>query len=927
MKPAFALSLSFEGISLLHRAAGGWRSVGEVALDVPDLAAALSDLRDKALLLEPGGLACKLIIPNDQIRYLTLETGRAEGEARRALVRKALDGATPYAVEELAFDISVEGDVTHVAAVARETLAEAESFAVEHRFNPVSFAAIPGDQPFLGEPFFGAAANAQGAEVEPDGIAVVVTGPAAIPDPAAEAPAPDEAEPEAANAAVPRKPDGKAKSDAKTEAKGEGDADAKPQAAPEETPEKSAEQTTDEPAEKPTDPVPPAVGFSSRRGKEDGAVPTLTGASRDDVPGDTTPAPSLAAPAQAEADSTAAKPVTAPAATKPPKTSKPSKPSGKAARKPAGDKPGKPEKPARGASVRARAAGLLGRRTAAAAPEQGKPGDKTGKPAQPAAHPIAQPPAAQSFTSTRPEALQDEAERMTVFGARQGQVGGKPRHLGLILTVILLLFLAAVAGWAALFTEGGIAGLFSAPEERQEIAADPEPAPDRDNTAESEAPTTPAPQTAPAPAQPPLTSALSPQPPSEQADDAAALPADDAETVAEEAPARAEAPAGPDPAGALTDTDTAVLDALRQDPGIEQPAPLDPTDEDIAALDPELAAEPEPDLAPELEPEPETTGDPADTETFYAATGIWPAAPDEPETPSIIGLDDLYVASIDRTDLSQDAVALPPAGGFATDASLNAVTSPAAAGTAFALDDRGLVDPTPEGAVTPDGITVYLGRPPVVPPATPNRRTTADEAVAEAEALRTRLAGFRPRPRPGDLVEQTERAQLGGRSRNELGQLRPRVRPASAQDDAAGAAPSGAPATAQAVARALIPRARPGNFQETVRKSERASIGVPQNLSASAPAPAATVSPKIPTSASVARQATLKNEINLRRVNLIGVYGSAGNRRALVRLPSGRYKKVQVGDRIDGGKVVAIGEDRLQYQKGGSNHTLKMPKG
>jgi len=88
-----------------------------------------------------------------------------------------------------------------------------------------------------------------------------------------------------------------------------------------------------------------------------------------------------------------------------------------------------------------------------------------------------------------------------------------------------------------------------------------------------------------------------------------------------------------------------------------------------------------------------------------------------------------------------------------------------------------------------------------------------------------------------------------------------------------------------------------------------------------------TVTPRIPSSASVSRQATVRNAINLRDVNLIGVYGTPSNRRALVRLPSGRYKKVQVGDRIDGGRIVAIGDSELRYQKGGRNLTLTVPSG
>lgn len=920
MRPGFALSLSFEGISLLHRAAGGWRSVGEVALDVPDLAAALSELRDKALRLEPEGFSCKLIIPNDQIRYLTLDTGRSEGEARRARVREALDGATPYAVDDLAFDISVEGHKTHVAAVARETLAEAESFALEHRFNPVSFVAVPGDQPFLGEPFFGVAEAAGTAQVEPDGIAVVVTGPARIPDPqnATETAQQADAPPEAPGETTQETVDSPETTESRAEDAAPADTGPAVDDAPSET--GGGQETGDA--------VPPAVGFSSRRGKDDGAAPRLDGASRDapsdggrpapqvtatpdDLPPTASPGPALAAPADRAADA-AAPPVPRPV--------------------PGPDTPEPSGKPARGPSVRARAGGFLSRRKAGKpATGPGKEKARKGKPAkalpgtgQPGAQPVAPPPQS-AQVATAPDTgapPRDEAERMTVFGARQAQrVGGKPRHLGLILTLVLLLFLAAVAAWAALFTDDGIARLF-APGDREEIAAEPQPAADAADapdatvdtgadTALDEATADDAPGTAPAPAQPPLTSALPPQPPGTLADLAPGATDGASDTAPQSA-----VPQSP----RLSDTDSAVLDALREDSGVETdvPAPPDaPLAEDTAAIDPELAPEPE--------PEAEVAADlaDADTETFYAATGIWPEAPDEPDTPAIIGLDDIYVASIDRTDLSQDAVALPQPRGYDTDAALNAVTSPAAAGTAFDLDDRGLVTPTPEGAVTPDGITVYLGPPPVVPPPTPDRQSPAEAAGAEAAALRERLAGFRPRPRPTDLVEQTERSQLGGRSRVELGQLRPRARPASAQDDAAV---SGAPATAQAVASALVPKPRPRDFETIVRNSDRASIGIPETLAAAAPA-AATVAPSIPSSASVARQATLKNEINLRRLNLIGVYGTAANRRALVRLPSGRYKKVQVGDRIDGGNVVAIGEDQLRYQKGGQNHTLTMPKG
>ena len=98
--------------------------------------AELAVLRRTATALEPGGLRTKILLPTEQIKYLTIESKDMDDDARKAAARKALDGATPYDVEDLAFDISADGDNTHVAAVARETLAEAEAFATEHRFHP-----------------------------------------------------------------------------------------------------------------------------------------------------------------------------------------------------------------------------------------------------------------------------------------------------------------------------------------------------------------------------------------------------------------------------------------------------------------------------------------------------------------------------------------------------------------------------------------------------------------------------------------------------------------------------------------------------------------------------------------------------------------------------------------------------------------------
>ncbi|NQZ73149.1 MAG: hypothetical protein HRT60_08760, partial [Dinoroseobacter sp.] len=159
MKPSFALNLTHEGIGLLHRGRRGWLSVGEVALDDPDVAERMAWLRRTAAGLATGGVTTKLILPNSEILYDEVPAPGPGDSDREAQVRRGLEGRTPYSIDELAYDYVVSGGVARVAVVARETLAEAEAFAAEHRFNPVSFVAVPpSDAPpdwFSGEPLFG----------------------------------------------------------------------------------------------------------------------------------------------------------------------------------------------------------------------------------------------------------------------------------------------------------------------------------------------------------------------------------------------------------------------------------------------------------------------------------------------------------------------------------------------------------------------------------------------------------------------------------------------------------------------------------------------------------------------------------------------------------------------------------------------------
>jgi hypothetical protein len=356
--------------------------------------------------------------------------------------------------------------------------------------------------------------------------------------------------------------------------------------------------------------------------------------------------------------------------------------------------------------------------------------------------------------------------------------------------------------------------------------------------------------------------------------------------------------------------------------------PQTPADLELAAVDPTGGVDTEA-LPPTT---PETITDSAEIEAMldgvdplelteteaearYAVTGIWQRAPVSPRDVHSESVDDIYTPSIDVDLGALDAIALPALEGLKTDTAPAAQSNPPVAGTQFDFDARGLVIATADGALSPDGVLVFAARPPVEPPAYPKRIVVATALAAQTEE---RLATRRPRLRPADLLETNQRATLGGLTLNELARIRPTPRPKNAKAEAeADTTP-----TALAVTTSLRPRAKPSNIAQL---AQRSSPSLTTSIEA-VPA-AAAVAPSIPTTASVARQATIQNAINLKKVNLIGVYGTSSNRRALIRLSNGRYKKVQVGDRIDGGKVAAIGETELRYIKSGKNITLKMPKG
>lgn len=849
MKPNFALNLGHDGITLLHRSQGGWHTAGKVSLEDPEFNQKMGYLQQTAAALENGGVTTKLVIPNSQILFKTIDATGPDGPERHSQIRTALDGTTPYDIDDLAYDWCDQGGAISVVAVARETLAEAEAFAVEHGFNPVSFVATPENGRFQGEPYFGTSMAAKalldaGQTVERDAEIINIIGPVLMPEKKAE----KQPEPEPVKIKQAAEPAAKETSAQKAEA-------VKP------LPDNPA-QETDKPAalkldsaEKPVDILSPAIPdptsstpdapvFSSQRA---GSTDTDTG----------TNAPSDAAAKRLE--KTESRLAILPEGKLPlaPKL-------GGANRGSQNKKPAEPEKPA---------------------------GIAPAKPAKPAVKPspVTKPQTPPEILATAktqvlnnpappriaPDSTTDKPAKTTGFGALQmPEIPAKPRYLGLKLLLVLLAIFAIIIIWSSYFLNDATTFW-------------------RGNDAAEPVQTT-------------------------------------AQTAAQQ----------PD-----TIPDTTVGDALAMltQPTITRPASLEKPDDAVDDIQADLEIEPEPVPESTMQPEVEMQAEPEaqiqtaeaqqlpapplnsdEAQNVYADTGIWQRAPDTPIEPAQDETRTLFMTSADPKIMWSDAIALPRSAEVLNAQSLENQASPAAQSTEFNLDERGLVTATAEGAMTPDGVLVYLGAPPIKPVLRGDR---VPQVIIEPDL---RLAAFRPQMRPADLIGQTQTVQLGGHSRAELAAFRPQPRPIAPKIKEEEAKEAQGTLSELAVVLSRTPPQRPGNFSREVarqvarvRASDAATLKMARP---SAPVPKSqTIAPTGTTRASVAKLATVENALRLRRTSLIGVYGSPNKRRALVRLANGRYVKVTVGQRVDGGKVAAIGQSELRYVKGGRTIVLRMP--
>ncbi len=860
MKPSFTLNLSHEGIILLHKSPRGtWTEVGDVALDNTKLRESLSFLRSTAVGLEGKGFGTRLVIPNSQILYRDIYAPGPSKADRKAQIETALEGQTPYAVADLIYDWRGESQTIEVAIVTKETLSEAEEFAINHRFNPISFVGSSGDKAGAWEPFFGRtdySFSILGPDVD-------------VRDTPLPAPVPQNAESLLFDPTQSETPSTGLVPDAvdAVETKSEPESFFAP-----ETPdpakdniivEGAAEQVQAEPDVEP-EPQPEAIetapipSFSSSRqvGVQSNEVDEHREISRvktrfslapesgfDDAPSELDPAEDAAPLAkQLVAEDRLRSQIL-------------------------GDEKTAEARTGLAAKVKILAAFIgfylrhFGRKTAALwkpvllfivvglAPIRTSLKSRTTKTSEPREVPEITEAVEAVETA---ETVSDESTLRQKLKIAAAAVVAFIGLVGLLYAFVLPGSDDADRSEITLSATSAERGVHAnnrarpRPSDFLELTSIPVLRPERRSLFEgSNDPDLGKPDTA---------------------EDAADLTEDEITKIR---------------AAGLPVPEAQTSSGVTQEEIAEQ----DTSAEDAAAAQQAL-------------------------NEAYAATGILQGLI-QPPTPSAgQSRDDIFVASVDSELEANDAIILPDFNNGPQDDLPGRKLSPLGPEVTFDLDANGLVKATRKGALNPDGIPVRLGKPSVTPPTKPD---------VSALVPPNPVLALKPNPRPADLKTGDDAIFVQGRmTLAKLRAFRSKPRPMSEQVELSGDVST---PTELAILTSFQPARRPSDFEQTVEKTRDQLAST-----VAATSPIIERGPVLPTRASVAKQATIKNAINLGTINLIGVSGSVSNRRALLRMPSGRFVRVKVGDRIDGGKIAAIDVRSLRYVKSGRNRVLKIPK-
>jgi type IV pilus biogenesis protein PilP len=244
-----------------------------------------------------------------------------------------------------------------------------------------------------------------------------------------------------------------------------------------------------------------------------------------------------------------------------------------------------------------------------------------------------------------------------------------------------------------------------------------------------------------------------------------------------------------------------------------------------------------------------------------------------------------------------------------------------------------VVEPTPETGVATEDAISPIDNVEIAALDTEIETIEQDLLTLADPTLKSKL----PKIRPSSIPQQAKDARnsLLVKADPELADLKPKIRPRNLSIPQKALEPEKIDpseieiAVQEAVRNIARPRARPSSLKKIAAKAKASAEVQAEEKRTAALTPAkatGTSKPSATSPVNVQKEATEKAGFSKRRISLIGVYGTASSRRALVRLPSGRFVKVKTGQKVSGWKVSAIGESSVRISKGSRNHVLRMPK-
>ena len=159
----WGFDLDMSAVRLMRHEGDQWQEVARENIDGPDIEDRLIAMVGKVR----KGTAVHLFLPREQILYTDVKIS-SEKAARRE-IEAAMDGLTPYALDELEIDWVVTApDTARVAAIAKETLGEAAAFAEMRGLSVAGYSSLADPEDFPGLPDFGGTTGAAPDELPVD---------------------------------------------------------------------------------------------------------------------------------------------------------------------------------------------------------------------------------------------------------------------------------------------------------------------------------------------------------------------------------------------------------------------------------------------------------------------------------------------------------------------------------------------------------------------------------------------------------------------------------------------------------------------------------------------------------------------------------------------------------------------------------------